>query len=358
MGFWKNKQGKRKDKQDDWINKAFSGLGEEDVLWLSEIHAGVHANHLINEKIKWDVIDRAQLADEAEIERRRQFKKEQRRKRIIRICSVCAALIAVIAILAFAGVFDREDLRYYKYNIYDVRNVKVNVNDEEWYEKVLDYKLPDYLEVSEDEFPEIDKSILDYTMYNVASEYCASNDFVLDDYVVRNMSKVKTENNEYMLLCEMVLGCYDIEEPVDEVSDDLMPVFMVAVNVERVLSTGDRIAGCYFCNVERNDALYRNFFVNVELEDRGYKILVEDQRGLSRLGCGNTLFSAGWEAPITTRFKVNKKMEENKLYTFDKEVTGGNITFQMKFENGDLKMRYCIEDEDIENKEFYNLAGA
>ena len=105
MGLSSNKNNITRKEQCEWLDNVLENASKDDIVWMCSIKAGIHKNQVFNEKLSWNVIDKAGLADEAEIKRRRQFKKEQRRRHIIRVCSALAVFAILIIILAVNGVF-------------------------------------------------------------------------------------------------------------------------------------------------------------------------------------------------------------------------------------------------------------
>ena len=61
---------------EECVSDIFGCTSDVDAAWLCSINGGIHKNQIINERLAWNVIDKAGLADEAELERRRQFKRK------------------------------------------------------------------------------------------------------------------------------------------------------------------------------------------------------------------------------------------------------------------------------------------
>ncbi len=123
------------------------------------------------------------------------------------------------------------------------------------------------------------------------------------------------------------------------------------------------LAGTYIHHVNdiltsREDSpVYRDIVINLQPSEEGYFVTAEDRRGLKEPGCGNFFFEvfAGYEPSITTSFYIKHELEENKVYLFDRNVTGSNLIFEMEFKNEKLIMRYCREGEDINNRDYMEM---
>lgn len=215
MGLSSNKNKITREEQREWLDDVLENASKDDIVWMCSIKTGIHKNQVFNEKLSWNVIDKAGLADEAEIKRRRQFKKEQRRRHIIRVCSAFAISAALIIILAVNGVFDRDETYYYEYDLCRVYNAKINTNDTDWYSKYQNMQILQLNQVPLDKRPDIDTETLDNTMYAIAAEYCVSNNFVIDAYETHKISEGQTKAGKYALLCRLELACYDIKNSPD-----------------------------------------------------------------------------------------------------------------------------------------------
>lgn len=355
------KSGKRKtrgtDNQEDWLGDIFGCTSDEDAAWLCSINGGIHKNQIINERLAWNVIDKAGLADEAELERRRQFKRKQKVKHIIHICTICAAFAVFLIILSLSGVFDRDEILYYKYRAYNNDLItRPNTTKQNIIENFRPGK--EIMPVDGRGFPDVDEEMLDYTMYAVAAEYCVKNNLAIDNYRITDSYKVKEYKGEFLLLCDMLLGYYDINKNEHGSSG-----FSVVVYPGTHKSSERYLAGTYIHHV--NDSLtsredspvYRDIVINLQPSEEGYFVTVEDRRGLKEPGCGNFLFEVfdGYEPSVTTSFYINHELEEDKVYLFDRSVTGSNLIFEIKFKNEKLIMRYCREGEDINNRDYMEM---
>lgn len=362
MVLYKNKKNITKEEQNTWIDNVFENASKEDIVWMCSIKAGIHKNQVFNEKLSWNVIDKAGLADEAEIKRRREFKRKQQRKHIIHVCTGCAILTAIIIVLAAIGIFDREEMQYYKYNVYWVSNARINTNDMEWYKKVQDYTFPDLKEIPAGSFPAVDENVLDNTMYLIAAEYCASNGFVIDDYRIKEIHKEQTTLGEYVLLCTMKLGCYDKNMTPDNIKNMYYPDFHVVVYTGHI-KTSSNVQGIYTCSIESSIKEYeklglrRNLVVKAEPSIKGYYISIEDTLKTDIGICGNALpeIYSNWEVPLNTSFNINKSLKKNKTYTFGNDITGNGITFKMKFMDRKLMFKYCYKGDNMHDKNYLEM---
>lgn len=351
------KSGKRKtrdtDNQEDWLGDVSGCTSYEDAAWLCSINGGIHKNQIINERLAWNVIDKPGLTDEAGLERRRQF----RRKHIIHVCIVCAVFAIFLIILSLSGVFDRDEILYYKYRAYNndlisrPNTTKQNIMENFRLDKEI-------LPADGRGFPEVDKEMLDYTIYAVSAEYCVKNNLVIDSYRITDSYKAEEYKGEFLLLCDMVLRCYDINKNYHTYS-----AFNVVVYPDTHKSSERPLAGTYIHHVNdiltsREDSpVYRDIVINLQPSEEGYFVTAEDRRGLKEPGCGNFFFEvfAGYEPSITTSFYIKHELEENKVYLFDRNVTGSNLIFEMEFKNEKLIMRYCREGEDINDRGYMEM---
>lgn len=315
-------------------------------------------NQIINEKLAWNVIDKAGSTDEAGLERHRQFKRKQICKNIMHICIVCAVFVVLLVILNLNGVFDRDEILYYKYRAYNNDSISRSFNTTN--QNIIEnFKLNKEIREADGlGFPDVDEKILDYTMYAVAAEYCVKHNLAVDGYRITESYKVKEVKGEFLLLCNMVLGYYDINKNEHGYSG-----FNIVVYPNTHKSSEREIAGTYIHHVSdslmsREDSpVYRDIVINMQPSEEGYFVTVEDRRGLKQPGCGNFFIEVidGYEPSITTNFYINQELKENKVYLFDRSVTGSNLIFEMEFKNEKLIMRYCREGEDIESRDYMEM---
>lgn len=359
MGLSSNKNNITRKEQCEWLDNVLENASKDDIVWMCSIKAGIHKNQVFNEKLSWNVIDKAGLADEAEIKRRRQFKKEQRRRHIIRVCSALAVFAILIIILAVNGVFDRDETYYYEYDLCNAYNSKINTNDTEWYNKYQDRQILDLKKVPAGKAPDIDEEILDNTMYALAEQYCASNDFVIDDYKTQKICEGKTESGKYALLFRLALACYDIKKSPDNSGKNMYYTDFYAYVYPDEVKTGSNVTGIYMCSIKDEKAdkipgLYRNFAVHVEPASTGYYISIEEKLLFNGNGiCGNALTDIYEEsgAPVATSFSINKDLKENKIYTFNNSIA----TFKIKFIENGLMLKYCYAGDNINNKDYIEI---
>lgn len=295
------------------------------------------------------------LANETRLEESRQFIRKQEFKHRIHVFTVFAILLII---LNLSGVFDRDEILYYKYRAYN--NDLISRPDITNQDIMENFRLDNEIIPAEERgFPEVDEDMLDYTMYAVAAEYCVENNLALDGYRITESYKAEEYRGEFLLLCDMLLGYYDINKNEHGFSG-----FSVVVYPCTYKSSERYLAGTYIHNV--NDSLtsredspvYRDIVINLQpSEEEGYFVTVEDRRGLKEPGCGNFFYEVfdGYEPSITTSFYINHELEENKVYLFGRSVTGSNLIFEMEFKNEKLIMRYCHEGEDINNRDYMEM---
>ena len=346
------------DNKEDWISNAFGNASNEDIAWMCSINGGIHKKHIINEKLAWNIIDKAGLDDKAGLGRRRHYKRKQKCKYIIHVCTVCAVIAVLLVILSLNGVFDRDEILYYKYKAYpdDSMSMAGSITKQNIMEN---YRLSKEVREADGlRFPEVDEEMLDYTMYAVAAEYCVENNLSIDGYRIIGSYKVEEYKGEFLLLCDMMLGYYDINR-----NEHSFTGFNVIVYPNTQKSNEKFLAGTYIHHVKdsltsREDSpVYRDIVMNLQSSEEGYFVKVEDRRGLNQPGCGNFFIEVfdGYEPSITTNFYINQELKEDKVYLFDRSVTCSNLIFEMEFKNGKLIMRYCREGEDIDSKEYMEM---
>lgn len=269
MGLYRNKNNIKSEEQRAWLDNVLENASKDDIVWMCSIKAGVHKNQVFNEKLSWNIIDKAGLADETEIKRRRQFKKEQRRRHIIHVCSALAVFAALIIILAVNGVFDSDEIYYYEYCLRSVYNAKININDTEWYTKYQNRQILSLKKIPAGKAPDIDEEILDNTMYALAAQYCASNNFVIDDYKIQKICGGQTESGKYALLCRLALACYDIKKSPDHSGENMYYTDFYAYVYPDEVKTSSNVTGTYMCSIKDETAdkipgWYRNFAVHAD----------------------------------------------------------------------------------------------
>lgn len=205
---------KKKAVQEQWIGEVLDHADQEDLLRISGIHSRAVMPLPNREKLAWSVIDKANLADEEEMERRRKFQKELRKKKILHGLTGSGIVVAVIAILAFCGVFDGKKLKTYSYTVqqataYSAADHLKVVQPEMDTDSVYDPdELQDYSGTKD--FPEVNQDKLDNTIYKVLAEYCDKNDYAVDDYVIQKQYQMMLNSDKKPILLVDVFGtCLD-----------------------------------------------------------------------------------------------------------------------------------------------------
>lgn len=160
---------------------------EEELMKISAIHSEVSMPLPNREKLAWSVIDKADLADEEELKRRREFQRMLRRKKMARIAIGCSAVVVLLLVLAWFGVFD-----YFRPPVYEDYyvlggNCCSEADSIEPMEVFQKEAIPDGIEMSVPSLasgPQLDMDRLDTTAYDVLAKYCAANDYAVHEYKI------------------------------------------------------------------------------------------------------------------------------------------------------------------------------
>lgn len=198
----------RQTEQEQRIAALLDQTDEQDLLQISAIHSDVTMPLPNQERLAWSVIDKADLADEEEMERRRAFQKMLRKKRMIRITAILGAIAVLLLILARCGVFDRiEPSAYRQYYVAEGHSIggKQPVST-----------LPDDVTIGIPSLawvPYVDEDKLDTTVYNALAVYCSENDYAVGDYEIQ-------KRDYCMIDDELYLTCYVLAECLDYKKED------------------------------------------------------------------------------------------------------------------------------------------
>lgn len=206
-----NRHGKnrttKQTEQEQQIAALLDQTDEKDLLQISAIHSSVTMPLPNQERLAWSVIDKADLADEEEMERRRAFQKMLRRKKMIRITVVCSAIIILLLVLAWCGVFDRIDPpAYQKYYIASGVSFKGEEPESTLPKSGVDFAIP-----SMSRMPYVDEDKLDTTIYNALAEYCSANDYAVGEYQIKYQDYVLIDSDLYKA-CGVLVECMDYKK--------------------------------------------------------------------------------------------------------------------------------------------------
>lgn len=196
--------------EDQWLSDALDRATEQDLQRLSIVHSELHMTPSRNEKLAWSVIDKAELADEEELERRRKFRLAQRKKHLTRILIGCGVFAILISILAWAGVFDAQRLHSYRYSVQDAQAVGGEKPDVD-----VRYQSKDWQRGVGKEFPKVNEDLLDNTVYQAFSEYCKKHDYAVWEYKILSREKIRQKDGTYLLVCQINGQCRDMKRDDD-----------------------------------------------------------------------------------------------------------------------------------------------
>ena len=152
------------------------------------------------------MIDKADLADEEELERRRIYKKKCRRRKILHTSVALVVIAAILVGLWAAGVFDGFELEKYHYSIYNSgcfggkAPVLKNIDEVK--------SIPTLYE-NETGVNNVDSDKLDNTIYDVVAEYCKENNYSVQGY---NLIKCLSTADGKKLVCCVTGQCMDISK--------------------------------------------------------------------------------------------------------------------------------------------------
>lgn len=205
-----NKNGKKRNikqtEQERQIAELLDQTDEQDLLQISAIHSSVSMPLPNQERLAWDVIDRADLADEEEMERRRVFNQMLRRKKIIKGLIGCGIVAVILVVLALCGVFDRFDPPMYK-TYYIASGVSFQgEKPESTLPEGAEFGIPCLAEE-----PYVDQDKKDTTVYHALAEYCSANDYAVGEYQTEDRDYVFIDDNLY-LKCGVLAECMDYKK--------------------------------------------------------------------------------------------------------------------------------------------------
>ncbi|MDE6851934.1 MAG: hypothetical protein K2J67_05535 [Lachnospiraceae bacterium] len=208
-----NKNGKnrktRQTEQERQIAELLDQTDEQDLLQISAIHSAVSMPLPNQERLAWDVIDRADLADEEEMERRRVFNRMLRRKKIMRGLIGSGIVAVLLVVLALCGVFDRFDPPAYE-TYYIASGVSFQGEEpESTLPEDVEWGIPSLAQE-----PDVDLDKLDTTVYHALAEYCSANDYAVGEYRIQNQDYVEyvVIDGDLYLECDVLAECMDYKK--------------------------------------------------------------------------------------------------------------------------------------------------
>lgn len=202
-----NKYGKnrklRQTEEERQIAELLDQADEQDLLRISAIHSTVSLPLPNRERLAWSVIDRAELADEEELERRKKFNQMLRRKKIIRAVAGFGFVAVILLVLALCGVFDRFDLPAYE--TYYVES-GCSFQGEEPKANLPKDRAVCFPSFAQE--PQVDQERRDNTVYHALAEYCSANDYAVGEYQIQNRDYAVIGEDIY-LVCDVLGECMD-----------------------------------------------------------------------------------------------------------------------------------------------------
>lgn len=205
-----NKHGKsrklRQSEEERQIAELLDQADEQDLLRISAIHSSVSLPLPNQERLAWSVIDRADLADEEELERRKKFNQMLRRKKIIRAVAGCGIVAVILLILALCGVFDRFDLPTYE--TYYVAS-GCSFQGEKPPATLPKDRAVGFPSLEQE--PHVDRERRDNTVYHALAEYCSANNYAVGEYRIHNKDYAVIDRDVY-LVCDVLAECMDYQK--------------------------------------------------------------------------------------------------------------------------------------------------
>lgn len=170
-----------------WIGELLDEVSEDKLLEMSAIPTDIPLPLPNQEKLARTVIDKADIFDEQERERRKQYEKAYCRKQFLRATLIVGVIVCAFIALYLGGVFDNVLLDHYNYRLESM--VVQNCESEEQGAQVDVDKLiqagffGDAGVLGKQTKDLADEDKLENTAYKVAEDYCKrmSNDYAIDD---------------------------------------------------------------------------------------------------------------------------------------------------------------------------------
>lgn len=170
-----------------WIGELLDEVSEDKLLEMSAIPTDIPLPLPNQEKLARTVIDKADVFDEQERERRKQYEKAYCRKQFLRAALIVGVIVCAFIALYLGGVFDNVLLDHYNYRLESM--VVQNCESEEQgaqvdVDKLIQAGFFGDAGVTGKQTKDLaDEDKLENTAYKVAEDYCKrmSNDYAIDD---------------------------------------------------------------------------------------------------------------------------------------------------------------------------------
>ena len=223
-----------------WIGELLDEVSEDKLLEMSAIPTDIPLPLPNQEKLARTVIDKADVFDEQERERRKQYEKAYCRKQFLRATLIVGVIVCAFIALYLGGVFDNVLLDHYNYRLESM--VVQNCESEEQCAQVDVDKLiqagffGDAGVLGKQTKDLADEDKLENTAYKVAEDYCKrmSNDYAIDDCKVVRLFDYKdtsdpavTKEGGSVKMCEIAATFMKIDRTgklAEQASQPLTPL--------------------------------------------------------------------------------------------------------------------------------------
>ena len=223
-----------------WIGELLDEVSEDKLLEMSAIPTDIPLPLPNQEKLARTVIDKADVFDEQERERRKQYEKAYCRKQFLRATLIVGVIVCTFIALYLGGVFDNVLLDHYNYRLESM--VVQNCESEEQgaqvgVDKLIQAGFFGDAGVTGKQTKDLaDEDKLENTAYKVAEDYCKrmSNDYAIDDCKVVRLFDYKdtsdpavTKEGGSVKMCEIVATFMKIDRTgklAEQASQPLTPL--------------------------------------------------------------------------------------------------------------------------------------
>lgn len=223
-----------------WIGELLDEVSEDKLLEMSAIPTDIPLPLPNQEKLARTVIDKADVFDEQERERRKQYEKAYCRKQFLRATLIVGVIVCAFIALYLGGVFDNVLLDHYNYRLESM--VVQNCESEEQgaqvdVDKLIQAGFFGDAGVTGKQTKDLaDEDKLENTAYKVAEDYCKrmSNDYAIDDCKVVRLFDYKdtsdpavTKEGGSVKMCEIVATFMKIDRTsklAEQASQPLTPL--------------------------------------------------------------------------------------------------------------------------------------
>lgn len=248
------------------IEQAFELVDNQvDFKDPSNLKADVPLSLLNQEKLARAVIDQADLMDASEKERRKNFDRLLRKKRIIRAVVACGIVAALVVAMVLGGVFDRVNIDTYDAGIY-VSNTysadKLKYPTESLEATFYNYELltegmleEDYIESEDEKYflftkdtknaPKVNDEKLSDSLDKILSTAMTKLDYAYDEKYILGKEYCKDEKGNWYLYVSVLATCIDYNpETEDALKWKDCPDYM---RISEMIMAGDyEYYGCCF----------------------------------------------------------------------------------------------------------------